>query len=183
MDYFIDNIVLILFFVYALCLIGFGIILLTKKKIMVKNNTAKILILLMVLGWVIEDIYNDNLFSMDLIMYAVFLIIAGVAIRYGNKKYYIYNMDYDVVVDDFNKYVQTSELDVDATAITKKYGKNCCEVNMKDYRKDKDLCNEIKTVFQEVLKNQESKYLANDWWYNILLGGVAIAYIIYKLSV
>lgn len=188
-----ENLDLFILLLFSLFCIGFGIMLLTKKKIMYSNIILQVLILSVLLAIPIKNICSGNFEIFEVILYTsllTFVVIITKKCIVG--RYTIMNMKYDTYVNEFikewnddleNKISRGICIkDKDLERALKRISTNSIEIDLRSYKNDKLLFNEIKNVAKEVLNKHDTKYLSYDSIFLIGLGLLCLFYILNKFK-
>ena len=188
MEYIIENLDLYIFIFFSLFCIGFGIMSLTKRKIIWSNLILQVVLMSVVFVNPIKKIIGRNFEILEVILY-IGLLIFGVIIIRKNVigKYTINNMKYDIFVKEFleewNKTcrdIYNAEKNIDQ--IFKKIRTNIIEIDLRTYKNENVLCYEIKNTAREVLDKHNTRYFSFNSIFYIVIGLLFLLSILNKLQ-
>lgn len=189
MENFMKNLDLFILLFFSLFWIGFGIMLSTKKKIMCSNIILQILVIFIP----IKNICSGNFEIFEVILYTSLLtFIVMITKKCVVGRYTIMNMKYDTYVNEFikewnddleNKISRGICIkDRDLEKVLKRISANSIEIDLRAYKNDKLLFNEMKNVAREVLYKHDTKYLSYDSIFLIVLGLLCLFYTLNKFK-
>lgn len=193
MEYFMKNLDLFIFLFFCLFWIGFGTMLLTKKKIMFSKIILQVVILSILLAIPIKNICSGNFEMFEVILYTSLLtFVVIITKKYVVGRYTIMNMKYDTYVNEFIKEWNDdleSKIskgicikDRDLERVLKRISTNSFEIDLRTYKNDKLLYYEIKNVAREVLYKHDTRYLSYDSIFLIVLGLLCLLYTLNKFK-
>lgn len=193
MEYFIKNLDLFILLFFSLFCIGFGIILLTKKKIMCSNIILQVLILSILLAIPIKNICSGNFEIFEVILYIILLtFVVMITKKCDVSRYTIMNMKYDTYVNEFikewnddleNKISRGICIkDRDLERDLKRISTNSIEIDLRAYKNDNLLYYEIKNVARKVPYKHDTRYLSYDSIILLVLGLLCLLYTLNELK-
>lgn len=166
--------------IMGLCLIALGLILMSKKKVMVSTLIVSLYFLIPVFIMPLRVIDPDGITFADISYLVLFGPIWICLALFNHGKHCIFNMDYKEFVKEFDMlialepsiYKDCSLEDYSVESIIKESDKNILVVDFRDIQKDKTMYRMMIDASKQVLNNHKVSYSARKYGVLIVIVGL-----------